>query len=76
MVLCLRNRKKAPFSNVGFRRLNVGDSDSEDEMFGDLGTGSKKALMNGSKEYHDYSDSDEEEENDQNKLFDRRSLDS
>ncbi|WAR01286.1 CBPD-like protein [Mya arenaria] len=34
-IMCLRNRKSTPYSSVGFRRLNVDDSD-EDEIFGYL----------------------------------------
>lgn len=69
-IMCLRSRKTTPYSSVGFRRLNVDESDSEDEIFGDIGKpGLGKTLKNGVKEYHDYSDS---EDNEENKLFERR----
>ena len=67
--MCLRNRRQVPYSKVGFRRLNVGDSDSDDEVFGDLGKKPKSLIKDNSNEYHDYTDTDEDEEN---KLFDGR----
>lgn len=66
-IMCLRGRKTTPYSSVGFRRLNVNESDSEDEIFGDIG----KPTKNGVKEYHDYSDS-EDDTREENKLFDSR----
>lgn len=70
--MCLRGRKTTPYSSVGFRRLNVNESDSEDEIFGDIGKSApSKMAKNGVKEYHDYSDSDD---NDENKLFDSRQV--
>jgi len=69
-VMCLRGRKTTPYSSVGFRRLNVNESDSEDEIFGDIGKpASGKVKKNGVKEYHDYSDSDD---GDENELFQNR----
>ncbi|XP_060595456.1 carboxypeptidase D-like isoform X2 [Ruditapes philippinarum] len=69
-IMCLRNRKALPYSKVGFRRLNVDETDSEDEIFGEVGNKQTKRLSNGTKEYHDESDSDDD--NDQNRLFDTR----
>ncbi|XP_052799616.1 LOW QUALITY PROTEIN: carboxypeptidase D-like [Mya arenaria] len=68
-IMCLRNRKSTPYSSVGFRRLNVDDSD-EDEIFGEVGIQKKSLIKNGTKEYRDYSDSEEEDH--ENKLFDSR----
>ncbi|KAH3886675.1 hypothetical protein DPMN_010688, partial [Dreissena polymorpha] len=70
-IMCLRNRKASPYSSVGFRRLNVDDSDEEDEIFGDLGKPKKKLLKNGTSEYRDYSDSDDNDK-EEHKLFDSR----
>ena len=69
-IMCLRNRKALPYSKVGFRRLNVDETDSEDEIFGDIGNKKPKRLSNGTREYHDDTDSDDY--NDENRLFDSR----
>ncbi|XP_053375782.1 carboxypeptidase D-like [Mercenaria mercenaria] len=68
-ILCLRNRKALPYSKVGFRRLNVDETDSEDEIFGDIRK--SQQLSNGTQEYHDETDS--EDDNEEHKLFDTRS---
>jgi len=69
-LMCLRNRKSTPYASVGFRRLNVDDSD-EEELFGELGNQKKSLIKNGGKanEYRDYSDSEDDGEH---KLFDSR----
>lgn len=71
VILCLRNKRTVPYSSVGFQRLNVEDGDeSDDEVFGDIGKKSPtRPLKNGTQVYHDYSDSDD---NDESKLFDSR----
>ena len=67
ILLCMRGNRTRVYSTIGFRRLNVDDSDEEDEIFGDLGKPLNAKHSNGIKEYHDYS-SDEDE----HKLFDAK----
>ena len=67
-MFCMRNKRSKPYRSVGFRRLNVDDSeDEEDEIFGDLGKTRKSKHSNNINEYHDYSSDDEE-----HKLFEAR----
>ena len=67
VLLCMRGNRTRTYSTVGFRRLNVDDSDEEDEIFGDLGKPINSKHSNGVKEYHDYSSDDDE-----HKLFDSK----
>ena len=67
VMLCMKGKSAKPYSSVGFRRLNVDESDEEDEIFGDLGKPPKSKHSNNVNEYHDYSSDDDE-----HKLFESK----
>ncbi|KAL4223757.1 hypothetical protein ACF0H5_017223 [Mactra antiquata] len=72
-IMCLRNKRTVPYSQVGFQRLNTEDGiDSDDEVFGDIGKPKppNRKVKNGIQEYHDVTDSEDGDE--ENKLFDSR----